>query len=236
MTIQILSTVPGEPMREIEISAAMEHHFSIPINHAHTILNQINSGMYARWFEGKRDLTCVDFGANVGLVSLYMFPACKEIVCVEPTPSHFNLCYELISNNFQGGIMEVNPSALSDDFGTVLFATGHSTENKITSQDGYGNNKITVRSAPLVYFFKRIRQVIDFCKIDIEGGEMKALTEPILIECFGNKRCRTFFVEVHPAFGGSQEQNCNELTKRFENAGYSVERINFETIVATQEI
>lgn len=227
-----INTPNGEP-RIITMSKAMESHFNIPINHANTILNQINSGMYARFFEGKKDLVCMDFGANVGLVSLYMLPACKELYSIEPTPAHFALLVEVISKRFSDCFFMPYVFALSETESDVVFMTGHSTENKITSKEGYGNGKITVEGKPLSWFIAQAKSKIDFCKVDIEGGEMKALTIEQLKNAYG--KVKTFFVEVHPAYGGGMEDNMRELTERFMTAGYEVEILDYQTIVAQCE-
>lgn len=216
--------------RTVEISKSMEKHFSIPINHAQTILAQINSGMYDKWFEGKKDLVCIDFGANVGLVSLYMLPFCKELLCVEPTPAHYELLSELMFANKGAQIVTLIKYALNDKTEDVIFMTGHATENKITSKDGYGNNKITVKGRPLIFFLDLIGETVDFCKIDIEGAEIFALTEEQLKLAYG--KVKTFFVECHPSQNYSMFSCHEELVKRFKSAGYRVEIIDYQTIVA----
>lgn len=228
MIINIIS--PNGINRDIELSDEMKNHFDIPINHAHTILNQINSGMYNQWFELKKDLVCLDFGSNVGLVSLYMLPACKRLYAVEPTPSHYALMNELLEAN--SGITEVNLSkfALTGTEEEVVFATGHATENKVSSADGYGNNKITVTGKPLSWFVDEVGEVVDFCKIDVEGGEMMAITTDELKKVQG--KVNVFFVEVHPAFNGGMDGNREELVNRFKEAGYRVEIEDYQTIVA----
>lgn len=227
MNINILS--PNGTERTIELSREMKKHFDIPINHAHTILNQINSGMYAKWFAGKKNLVVVDFGANVGLTGLYFLPACKELYCIEPTPKHYELCKELLFANNPDTNVSLSDFALCDADEEVIFMTGHSTENKITSADGYGNGKITVPGKPLSYFLQNLDKV-DFCKVDIEGGEMLALTEAELKKVKSKVKC--FFVEVHPAYNGGMEQNYKELITRFANAGYSIEGIDYQTFAA----
>lgn len=222
-----INTPNGEP-RTIEISKELEAHWKVPINHAQTILDQINSGMYDRFFKGKKDMVCLDFGANVGLVSLYMLPSCKKLICIEPTPNHFNLLRELIFTNMGQCSCEFYRLALSDKDEDVVFMTGHSTENKITSEDGYGNGKIKVQALPLCDFIQE--PYTDFCKIDIEGGEMKALTVEQLTLAYG--KVKAFFVEVHPAYGGGMDENRNELVSRFEQAGYKTEIIDYQTIYA----
>ena len=228
MIINIIS--PNRINRDIELSNEMKNHFDIPINHAHTILNQINGGMYSLWFEGKKDLVCMDFGANVGLVSLYMTPACKRIYCVEPTPSHYALMKGLLqANNGETEIM-LSDFALTEKEEEVIFATGHATENKITSEGGYGNNKITVQGKPLSWFLNDIGEVVDFCKVDIEGGEIFALTEEELR--FAHGKVKVFFVEAHPSNNYSMDSCMGALTNRFKAAGYRVEYSDYQTIVA----
>jgi FkbM family methyltransferase len=217
-------------MRTVEISKAMEEHWKIPMNHAKTILDQINSGMYERWFKDKKDLVCMDFGANVGLVSLYMLPACKKLYCIEPTPSHYALMMELLFANCGETVVSLSDFALTGSEGEVTFATGHATENKVSSPDGYGSIKITVMGKPLSIFVDNAMGVVDFCKIDIEGGEMKAITVDELKKV--REKVKTFFVEVHPAFGGGMDGNREELLKRFNEAGYKTEVIDYQTLVA----
>lgn len=234
MTISILN--PDTYQQNVLLSHDMKKHFDVPINHAHTILGQINRGMYAKWFEGKANLRCVDFGANVGLVSLYMLPACKELYCVEPTPNHYNLLKELLDNNNPDKCtIHYSDAALHSANEKVVFMTGHSTENKITSVDGYGNGKIEVQGLTLSTFLSvsgadRMGEIIDFCKVDIEGGEIFALTNEELKKTRG--KVRTFFVECHPSQNYSMESCVDELTKRFKKNGYKVYNEDYQTIVA----
>ena len=228
MNIQILGTDGN--MRTVEVSKAMEEHWKVPINHAKTILDQINSGMYERWFKDKNDLVCMDFGANVGLVSLYMLPACKKLYCIEPTPSHYELLKELLFANCGDTIVSLSDFALTSHDGKVTFATGHATENKVTIPSGYGSVKIEVQGKPLSYFIDNTMGVVDFCKIDIESGEMLAITVKELKKVYG--KVKTFFVEVHPGYNGGMDGNREELVKRFEEAGYKTETVDYQTIVA----
>lgn len=231
MTIEINS--PDGTIRNVAISENLEKHWSIPINHAQTILNQINSGMYAKWFAGKKDLVCFDIGANVGLVSLYMLPACKELYCMEPTPSHFKLLRELIGTHANVHLYTQALAGINED---VIFMTGHSTENKITSIEGYGHGKITVQGVTLSSFLQASnaqKDIIDFVKCDIEGGEIFALTDEELNKTRG--KIRTFFVECHPTNNYGMDACREELISRFKNNGYEIEVIDYQTFVATYD-
>jgi len=222
--------------KDFLISNDLKRHFDIPINHGHTILNQINSGMYAKYFEGKKDLRCIDFGANVGLVSLYMAQFSKELYCVEPTPSHYKLLKELLDNNCGDCNVHYYDSALSGTNEPVYFMTGHSTENKITSVDGYGNGKIKVQGITLSSFLfasNAESEVIDFVKCDIEGGEIFALTGEELKKTRG--KIRTFFVETHPSNNYGMDDCREELIKRFKKSGYTIDVLDFQTFTATYD-
>ncbi len=235
---------PDRTYYEFELSSELEKHWRSPMEHAETILQQINNGMYSRWFEGKSGMTVIDFGANVGLTSLYFLPACKELHCVEPTPSHYKLLtqtigvpadYQLKESTItfakSGTKRVIHDTALGEKEDLVTFATGHSTENKITSPDGWGQGKINVQAKPISYFVDKAGDIVDFCKVDIEGFEIKALTLDELKKVAG--KVKTFFVEIHPAYNGGIDENREELTVRFMQAGYQVEKIDYQTIVAT---
>lgn len=228
-------TINGES-KAFNVSPDLQKHWGIPINHAQTILDQINSGMYSKFFDGKKDLRCVDFGANVGLVSLYMAQFSKDLYCVEPTPNHFKLLKELLEANVNGCTIHLSWDALSGTNEPVYFMTGHSTENKITSLDGYGNGKIQVQGITLSNYLSLSgadREIIDFVKCDIEGGEIFALTNEELKKTKG--KIRTFFVECHPSNNYSMESCVEELTNRFKKNGYKVELIDYQTFVATYD-
>lgn len=231
---QITIASPNGKDRTIELSHAMQEHWRHPINHGQTILDQINSGMYERWFKGKENLNVIDFGANVGLTALYFLPAVKKIVCVEPTPAHISLLTELMQqecdkNNCEG-IWEMS-TCLSDKEDTFIFMTGHSTENKITAKDGYGNGKIEVKGYPLSHYVNQFTESVDFIKIDIEGYEIFALTIENIQAVAG--KVKTFFVECHPSNNWNMDGCREELKARFEKCGYEVEVLDYQTIVAT---
>lgn len=240
---------PNKEYRTIEMSPELEAHWRVPINHCETILNQINNGTYARWFEGKTDMTVIDFGANVGLTALYFMPACKELLCVEPTPSHLELLRQLITKDISvdfyahlneplcynakrlGLNLKIADCALGENVEVVTFCTGHSTENKITSEGGYGDAKIRLQSFPLSIFVNEMNGLVDFVKCDIEGFENKALSIEELMKV--KDRVKTFFVEMHPGYGLGFDEIFTELNAKFMQCGYKVERIDFQTIVAT---
>lgn len=69
-----------------------------------------------------------------------------------------------------------------------------------------------------------------FIKCDIEGGEMKLITQDFLSRTLG--RIKEWVVEVHPTTGFSQQRNLEIIRKLFLNNGYLVNQLNHETLYA----
>jgi len=221
-----ISNPNGEPS-VFKLSNAMKEHWKEYWNHCPTILDQINGGMYDRWFKGKSNMACLDFGANVGLVSLYMAQNSKRVISVEPTPEHYSLLEwnAKQSNSLTLGTIAPIRAALADSEKMVDFASGHATENKIGT---HGQNQIKVEAYPLEWFVGET--IIDFCKVDIEGYEIYALSQE-QIEAVAGK-VKVFFVEMHPYENWGFENMPQELKSRFEKAGYKVELLDFQTLIA----
>lgn len=210
-------------------------HFKDPSNYASTILHQINEdGFYNRFFIGKKNLTVLDIGANIGLFSLCVVPVCKKLIAYEPTPSHFLKLNHLVKNS----IIETRQMALSDKDGSVDFylCKENSTMNSLTNHFGT-TEKITTKAITLnsILATEKIKKV-DFCKIDIEGSEMIAINEDE-IEKVKNK-IKNFYVEVHhsPNINGKNlHQNKVLLIQIFESKGYKIEDIDYQTFLATKD-
>lgn len=228
MTITINN--PNGEAQQFDVPASLEAHWQQPINHCQTILNQINGGMYDRWFKGKSNLNVIDFGANVGLTGLYFYPHCDTLIMVEPAPLQSEILGGLFTKAHpEPHVWFLKQVALAEKERSVVFMTGHSTENKITTPEGYGNGKIEIQANPLSFFVQDNK--IDFCKVDIEGYEIYALSQEEINKVAG--KVKVFFVEMHPYDGWGFETISKELTERFESAGYDVELVDFQTLVAT---
>lgn len=231
---EIIYQLSKTEFRKFAISSDMQKHFSIPINHAETILYQINSGMYAKYFEGKKDLRCIDFGANVGLVSLYMAQFSKELYCVEPTPNHFKLLKELLDANCGECNVHYYDTALNGANEPVYFRVNQSTENKIATVNDA--TTIKVHGVTLSSFLQASnaeKEIIDFVKVDIESAEILCLTNKELKKTRG--KIRTFFVECHPSNNYGMDECREELIKRFADNGYIIDVCDYQTFTATYD-
>jgi FkbM family methyltransferase len=216
----------------INLDEELSNHFNAnEKNHGLTILKQINDfHFYDYLFSDNKNLTVLDIGANIGLFSLHVYPICNKIIAFEPTPSHYSKLLKLTKNTN----IECRELALSDKCGEIEFKIDlhNSTMNSIVNFHNDKVIKVKCINLETILSIENLN-IVDFCKIDIEGSEIIAITEETLKPIAG--RIKEFFVEVHPTLpldGMDQQQNKMKLWNIFEKIGYDMEDINFETFMA----
>ena len=211
-------------------SEALETHFSNPNNYADVVLNQINHDrFYDRLFAEKNDLTVIDFGANIGLFSLYVHDSAKIVYSVEPTPEHFNNLKETTKD--YPNIYPIN-IALSDKNQIIDFyvCRNNTTMNSLANR--YGES-FQIKGMTLDSLLTELGlSHVDFVKCDIEGSEMIALTKET-IEPVKDK-IDFWFLEVH-ATDVSIQKNRENLSNIFRDLGYKVEASRIDVLLAYKE-
>mgnify|MGYP001220793098 CR=1 FL=1 len=138
-----------------------------------------NEKKFLKSIFGKKKIFYIDIGTNEGnfleyLSDIFKF---KKIICFEPI---YSLAKKL-ENNFNKKNIEINNLALSDKSSVRKFY-----EYKISSQSSlYKQNDIfkslkslekisKVKTITFDQMFKK-KSKIDFCKIDVQGEELKIL-------------------------------------------------------------
>lgn len=194
------------------------------------ILHQINNQrIYDRFLKNKNNLAILDIGANTGLFTLYAQDAASKIVSVEPT-KNLHPIFEKITEKCNN--VELSKTALSNKDGPIEFyvceenLTMSSLVNK--SDKSYIVDGLCIESLLKKYNFDHV----DFCKIDIEGSEMIAITEETLKPVFD--KIDSFFIEVHSTITSYKHDyewwdsiiiNRVKLQEIFHKVGYKTEVI-----------
>lgn len=207
-------------------------HLQDPKGYAQFIIRQINTDrIYDARLKDKKDLTILDIGANVGLFTLYAQDSAKRLVAVEPTPAHQYIFEKLTAASTN---VELSKVALCDTDGPVEFyiSDENSTMNSIVNK--YGRS-IEVEGLCLKSLLDKYNlDKVDFCKIDIEGSEMRAVTVETLGAVFD--RIDHIFIECHatvPNFTYADIiSNRIKMEEVFTKVGYQTTVINFDTIYA----
>ena len=193
---------------------------------AKIIIRQINTErIYDRFLKDKKDLVILDIGANVGLFTLYAKDSASRIVSVEPTPSHQHL-FEKIAGKYEN--VELVKAALSNKDEDINFyiCNYNSTCNSLVERDG---DVVKVEGLTFESLLKKVNlEHVDFCKIDIEGSEMIAITEETLKPVYD--KIDRMFIEVHATESGPNlrwEDNLIDNRRKIEEVlkkvGYKYE-------------
>lgn len=172
--------------------------------------------VYDPIFAGRKHLTLLDLGANIGLVSVYASDVCDHIVAVEPAPKTFAvlermaLCASNIST-LRAAVVPVDGECVFhvNDINT----TANSVVN--TCGDEIKVNGMTLKSVIQVSSLDHV----DICKVDIEGSEAEALSLEQLE--WARPIVDAYYVETHNCPFSHWEQKLGELVENFARSGYT---------------
>lgn len=206
-------------------------HFADSHNYADVIIHQINAeSIYDPILEGEDELVILDIGANIGLFSLHAHDRAKVIYAVEPTPSHFAKLTELTKD--YSNIRPLNYALNNEDAEIDFYIhDGNTTMN--SSVNKYGK-QVKIQGRTIGSIIKELGLThVDFVKCDIEGSEMRAITNQTISEVKDIVDC--WFLELHAtnpevSWPGNLEDNRNKIATIFSNQGYEVQYFGHDTL------
>lgn len=194
------------------------NHFNNAASYTEPLLQQINEEkIYASLFEGKKDLTFLDIGANIGLVSIYAADNCKRIVAVEPAPETFTVLRSMILKFPQ--IEAVNAALNYEDGPTQFYVNDQNTTASSTVNTFgalYNVPGLTLSSILSIYQLESV----DVCKIDCEGAEGEALTYEQLETAA--PVIQQYMIECHNCPVSSYSDKMGTLVSHLSRLGYAV--------------
>ena len=195
-----------------------------------TLIDQIEKEkLYARFFEGKQNLTFLDIGANIGLVSIYASPACSRIVAVEPAYETYQVLKALtlpFKNIFTNEFALSPKNDVTDFYVNNLNSTASSTVNT------YGRKTSVVGWT--LGMILRINQLehIDVCKVDAEGGEGESLS----FEELSNAApiIDSWYIETHNCPKTTWQHKMEVLAGRFARLRYTKINVNGMALIVSR--
>jgi len=131
--------------------------------------------VYDFYFKGKKDLTVIDAGANIGLFTYYAYPFVKKIYSLEPSMDHFDSLSTMVNFNHMDRVIPLK-LAIGDKNEEATFyhnpnSTMYSLEKAVNALPKEAEKVKVVTLSTL--FDKYDIKHVDFMKVDIEGSEMK---------------------------------------------------------------
>lgn len=197
-------------------------HFESKYGYADEVLRQINDErLYERFFAGRRNLVFLDLGANIGLVSIHALQSCQRIVAVEPSPDTFAV---LRAMTHAMPKIEAIQAAIAPRDGECEFFVNdiNSTANSTVNNAGV---KTSVRGVTLNNLLKEAQLThVDFCKVDIEGGEGESLNMAELGPA--SAIVDSWFIETHNCPKTTWEHKLGEIVGNLARVGYWHMEIN----------
>jgi len=187
-------------------------------NYSDVIIHQINTlKIYDEWLYKKQNLNILDCGGNIGLFALHVVDCASKIITVEPTPTHLNIMKKITKPYSNIKIEEAALSGTDEEI-EFYFNTDNTTMNSIVNNYGCGTIKVKGKTLKTILDDNNM-DIVDFAKIDIEGSEIKALTEQTVSEV--KNRIKTWFIEAHAVFNTHTTQVRDHLNNIFNKCGYN---------------
>lgn len=204
----------------------VDDHYAKPSSYVDTLKEQIDNGMYAHLFEGKKDLVFLDIGANIGLVSAYAYPFCKRIVALEPSPNVYPVLRQMCPN------IETYCVALAPSDGDCEFFVNDVNSTASSTVNTYGTlTKVQgLRLSTILTKYKLDH--IDVCKCDAEGAEGESLDYYQIDNA--KDIIKTYFIETHNCPKTSWEHKLGTIVGNLARCGYHEMRIDGMAVTATR--
>lgn len=137
-------------------------------------------GVYLDILNGRKDLTIVDVGANIGVTVDHFRRYAKKLYAIEPSPENFAALKKNKEFNKWGNV-ELFNYALADKNGEMEFAQApnNRTTNALVNEEtnkgvgpGWYQTRLTVPTKTMDKFFEENKiDEVDFMKFDPEGAE-----------------------------------------------------------------
>lgn len=191
------------------------------------LLHQINNEkIYRDLFTGE-NMTFLDLGANIGLVSLYASPVCNKIVAVEPDPKTF-LVLKSMTMKFPN--IEPLNVALAPTNGVTTFYMNDINATASSTVNTYGTPTIVNGLTLMSILHHAQLEHVDVCKVDVEGAEGESLLYEELQAA--SKVVDSWYIETHNCPKTTWEHKLGSLTWRLVRCGYSRINITGMTLAA----
>jgi FkbM family methyltransferase len=128
-------------------------------------------GLYIDILNTKKDMTIMDLGANLGIVTQYMLNNAKKIYAIEPSTEHFEALQKNKEYNNWDNVETFNVAFADKDGEMQLnYLPANRTSHSLVNDYKQGGQ--TVKTVAFDTFFEQNKiEHIDFIKSDVEGAE-----------------------------------------------------------------
>ena len=179
-------------------------------------------GLYGDILNGRKEMTIIDAGANIGIVTQFMRDYAKKIYAVEPSTEHFEALKANKEHNKWDNV-ELFNVAFADKDGemTLNYLPGNRTSNSIVNN--YKQGTQTCKTVAFDTFFEQNKiEEVDFMKFDVEGAEDMILRSEGFLKVA--PKIKAIEIEFHyPTFP--------QLVEHLMKLGYKARRFDSSAVV-----
>jgi len=187
----------------------------------HILAEIYKDRVYASILEGRKDLTIVDVGANIGLATYYFSQFASRVISLEPSKEHFGCLLKMLDFNQIKNVTPLNMALYMND-GT--FELGHNVNKTMYSLHlSVKDQTLPSEQVPAVTLSTLFRdqniEHVNFMKLDVEGSEYEILGHSSFSEVAD--KIDSMLIEAHSWAG----RHPNQLKESLKNRGFVVEQI-----------
>lgn|SRR3990167_11081670 len=185
----------------------------------HIFAEIYKEGAYTELLEGRKDLTILDIGANVGITSYYFSQFAKQVYSLEPSSEHFELLSKMVEFNKLTNVKPINKALFTENgkfpFGGPLTNRTMRSLHMATWEDGQPLEEVEATTLEKLFEDEKIDHV-DFMKLDVEGSEQEICSS----EGFRKvaPKIDAILIEKHSWSG----RNSHQLDEALKKAGFKV--------------
>jgi FkbM family methyltransferase len=177
--------------------------------------------VYFPYLQGKKDLTIVDIGGNIGLTTFYFSHFAERVITVEPSAEHCKLIRKMVEFNKLTNVTLIQKALFIKEGEYPLFHNKNKTMFSLHMAVNDGTEPEKVQTLTLEDLFKQEKiNHVDLLKIDIEGSEIEVFSH----SSFKNvaDKIDTIVTERHAWVG----RHPNQLNEALKNAGFTIQTIS----------
>jgi len=132
-------------------------------------------GIYIDIFNTRKEMVCIDVGANIGIVTQYIRDFSKIVYALEPSSEHYEALAKNVEFNKWTNVKPLKV-ALTEKDGemTLNFHLKNRTCHSLAMDFGKGGEKVRTVCFETLFKEQKIDKV-DFIKFDVEGYEEQIL-------------------------------------------------------------
>ena len=186
----------------------------------HIMAEVYKDRVYDPFLMGKKELTILDIGANIGITANY-FSQFGRVFSLEPSKQHFECLSHMVEYNKLDQVTPINKALYIKDGKLPFF---HNTNNTMFSlHQSVNDNSSPPEEVDCIAIDTLLNEYkiehVDFMKLDIEGSEVEVISSKGFKEV-ANK-IDMMVIEVH-AWNG---RNPNQLVDTLKMRGFYVETL-----------